>query len=114
MAQMDTPVNMRYHNEILPVQTVESAHTSWRVERDLPTSHITSQGLDFKIQRGQDAIAVEVKPSMRDRQDSFTAEHMEKLRMPAVKNPPENVYLKVRAIDGRDFPTAVIASIAKT
>lgn len=114
MAQMDTPVNMRYHNEILPVQTVESAQTSWRVERDLPTSHITSQGLDFKIQRGQDAIAVEVMPSLRDRQDSFTAENMEKLRMPAVKNPPENVYLKVRATDGREVPTAVIASIAKT
>ena len=70
--------------------------------------------MDFKIQRGQDAIAVEIMPSLRDRQDTFTAEHMEKLRIPAVKNPPDNVYLKVRATEGRDVPTAVIASIAKT
>lgn len=113
-AQMDRPVYMKNKLYCIPVQKIPSVRTNWYVERDLHTTRVTSQGIDFKIQKGVDAVAIDVSPSLTDKQYYFSEINMQRLRMPLVENPPENIYIKIHREDKRDVPAAVIASIAKT
>ena len=113
-AQIDVPVYIKNNNYCVPVQTIPSIPTLWQIEQGLETTRVTSQGLDFQIQKGVDAVTIHISPSVTDKQYYFSEINMRKLNMPKVEEPPANIYIKIHKEGTREVPPAVVASLAKT
>lgn len=114
MAQIDAPVYVKNNTYCVPVKNINSTPTFWQQEEGLETTRLTSQGLDFKLQRGVNALVVDVSPSATDKQYYFSEKNMQRLTIPEVDTPPKNVYLNTQRVGNREVEPVVLASLAKT